>query len=268
MIQTKLDNARAAYDRDIRKLQPVLEDFVSKSQADVNEMQALKNDSTLNATRQQFAEKRAQNAEREQHSNQTKIKALTLQLTEMTQTNKALEEECARQSRLKIVITAAKVRFHEMALNAEKRMLQAEEGYREMHGHCVAYATAVSNLQDYVRDLEAALKESEDENTDLRTQIRFSSADVRSHELESGKMRKDMMRMQHAAGSSLETSEELDSVKQDLSKAREEIMRLEKQLVTAMHRIYELQGQLLDYQMGPDVGDEKRTEEDPSSQYY
>ena len=100
MIQTKLDNARAAYDRDIRKLQPVLEDFVSKSQADVNEMQALKNDSTLNATRQQFAEKRAQNAEREQHSNQTKIKALTLQLTEMTQTNKALEEECARQSRL------------------------------------------------------------------------------------------------------------------------------------------------------------------------
>ena len=100
MIQTKLDNARAAYDRDIRKLQPVVEDFVSKSQADVNEMQALKNDSTLNATRQQFAEKRAQNAEREQHSNQTKIKALTLQLTEMTQTNKALEEECARQSRL------------------------------------------------------------------------------------------------------------------------------------------------------------------------
>lgn len=268
LMQAKLENARGAYDRDIRKMQPMLEEFVSKSQADLKEMQAIKNDSSLNAVRQQFSEKRVQQAEREQEAYQAKIKSLTSQVAEYAQTNKALQEENARQSRLKIVITAAKVRYHEMALAAEKRQKEAEDGEREMHGHCVAYANAVSNLQEYVRDLEAALKESEDENTELRTQLRFNVADVRSRELESGKMRKDMSKLQSSAGSALETTEELDAVKQDLAKAREEILRLEKQLVTAMQRIYELQGQLLDYQMGPVAGDEKLTDEDPQSDYY
>jgi len=43
---------------------------------------------------------------------------------------------------------------------------------------------------------------------------------------------------------------------------------MEKQLLTSMQRIYELQGQLLDAQMGPAVGDERLSGDDPKSEYY
>ena len=268
VVQTKLETSRTMYEKDIVSVQRKMEDVVQSKQNDLRDMQAMKTDLSMQITRLQQREGRVREMEERQDANSALIKSLQDKINFYAQTTHALEKENARHNRLKIVITAAKVRYHEMALASEKKAAEAIESYREMHGHCVAYATAVTNLQDYARDLEAALKESEDENESLRAKLKFNNADVRSRDLQTTSLRKDMARLEQAAGSSLETSEELDRMRGELDKAKAEIDRMEKQLLTSMQRIYELQGQLLDVQMGPAVGDERLSGDDPKSEYY
>lgn len=248
LVQSRLENVKAAYDRDITCLQPVLEELVQRSQADVLEMQSLRNDATLGVARLARAEQRAANAEGQQAALQATIGALQAQVQQGAQAIRALEEEAARQARLKVVLTAAKVRYHELALAMERRAEQADEQSREMHGHCVAYASAVSSLQEYVRDLEDALRRSEEENADLQDTLKLSNVDLRGFDLQAAKLRADLDKVERAGAGT-----ELQEVKQELTEARAESERKSKQLATALLRVYELQGQLLDAQ--GDFGD-------------
>lgn len=253
LVQGSLDNIKAAYERDITRLQPVLEDLVQRSQADVMEMQSLRNDATLGAARLARAEQRAADADGQQAALYATIAALQAQVQQGVQAIRALEDEAARQSRLKVVLTAAKVRYHEMALAMERRVEQADDQSREMHGHCVAYASAVSSLQEYVRDLEDALRRSEEENADLQDTLKLSNVDLRGFDLQAAKLRADLDKVERAGAGGLQASQELEDVRVELAEARAESERKSKQLATALLRVYELQGQLLDAQ--GDFGD-------------
>ena len=63
-VQKQLRNVRAAYDRDISKLRPLLEEQMVKSQQDVSDIKALKTDSGLHAVRLKDLEIKLETAQR------------------------------------------------------------------------------------------------------------------------------------------------------------------------------------------------------------
>ena len=100
-MQKQLTNIKAAYERDITKLRPLLEDQVMKSQQDLSDIKTLKVDSSLHAVRLKDLEAKWETALKAASSAQLGEKKAKKDLVVLEENIGRLETEISRQQRSK-----------------------------------------------------------------------------------------------------------------------------------------------------------------------
>lgn len=89
---------------------------------------------------------------------------------------------------------------------------------------------------------EDQIKESGQTEEALRQQIKRLNAEVATVELQNSKLREDL----ETSGGDPHAFDQYKDLEAELRRSQESSQRVEKQLRSAMQRVYELQGQLMD----------------------
>jgi hypothetical protein len=123
-VNKQLQNVRAAYDRDIAKLRPLLEDHVSKSQQDMSDIRSIRVDSSLNSVRLKELEAKVTQLQQAANAAQMGERMAKKDSAMFEGTIDRLEAEVVRQQRSKLVVVAAKMHFQEMSKTLEGQVVR------------------------------------------------------------------------------------------------------------------------------------------------
>ena len=240
--QKQLTNVRKAYDRDIARLRPLLEDQVNQSQQDLSDIRTLRVDSSLNAVRLKDLESKIQEAQVAANSAQMGERKAKKDAAVLQETVKSLESEIERQQRTKMVVIAAKLHFQQMSSTMEKQIVELEKELEQTRVQNDEYYAQVYSLRGELEVAEDQIKESGQTEEALRQQIKRLNAEVATVELQNSKLREDL----ETSGGDPHAFDQYKDLEAELRRSQESSQRVEKQLRSAMQRVYELQGQLMD----------------------
>lgn len=242
-VQKQLSNVRAAYDRDISKLRPLLEDQVVKSQRDMTDIKSLKTESSLHAVRIKDLEAKWESAQKTAVIAQGGEKRAKKDLVVLQENVLKLEQEISRQQRSKLVVIAAKLHFQQLAKGLEEQVTVLEDEVEAATAQSDEHQFAVGSLRNTVEALEKRLRGAEEAEASLRDTIKRLRAEHATFQLQNKNMKKTI---ESSAGGSGVEQERVDDMAEDLRLSRDKCARVEKQLKAALQRVYELQGQIMD----------------------
>lgn len=240
--QKQLSNVRKAYDRDIAKLRPLLEDQVNKSQQDLSDIRTLRVDSSLNAVRLKDLENKIYEAQTATNTAQVSERKARKDQSVLQETVKSLESEIERQQRTKMVVIAAKLHFQEIAKTLERQVVDLEKELEQTSSQNDEYYSKVYSLQNELDAAKDQISDSAEVEAGLREKLKRMSAEVATTELQNRQLREDISN----SGGDPQAMDNYKDMEQELKRSQENSQRVEKQLRTAMQRVYELQGQLMD----------------------
>ena len=243
-LRNQIDNIKAAYERDISKLRPIVEDQVSKSQNDLQDIVMLKTDSSLNIARIRDLENKIEEYRKSASFAQYNERKARNDFDVVSTAMKTLEEEVERQKRSKLVVVAAKIHFQDMATALEKQMDETEKEISTLSEQYDKTFADSKEMREYIRDLEVKLKEKEESEESMRKQLKIWQAEAASHDLQTQSMKKIVNEAKELG--SEEHKLAFDSMQEELKEYKKMTETLEKRNKTAMSRIYELQAQLLE----------------------
>jgi len=242
--KNQIKNLRASYDKDIGKIRPLLEEQVSKTHDDLRDMQVLRNETTLNASRLAMMDKQLLVSQQLIFKAQNDQRSAETELLLRQDRVEALEEEIAKERRLKLVVVAAKMQFQANAQSLEQQVLATEQELLSLGNQNDEFFLKSRTLELQVPELEEEIIECNIKMDGMKKQMQKWRAEAASAEMQSSKLRDDFAEIK-----SSETEDKLklfSAMKIDLKMANESNVSLKKQLATSLQRVYELQGQLLD----------------------
>lgn len=240
--QKQLNNVRKAYDRDIARLRPLLEDQVNKSQQDLSDIRTLRVDSSLNAVRLKDLESKIQESQVAANTAQMGERKAKKDTAVLQETVKALESEIERQQRTKMVVIAAKLHFQQLSSTMEQQVVDLEKELEQTSAQNDEYYAQVHSLQGELEVAQDQIKENGQVEEALREQMKRLNAEVATAELQNSKLREDL----ETSGGDPHAFDNFKDMEAELHRSLENNQRVEKQLRSAMQRVYELQGQLMD----------------------
>lgn len=243
LVRSQLKSFRANYDRDVAKLRPLLEEQVRSSQLDLSEVRALHNDTTLHVARLQSLQKQLVEMKQQLLLAQLGEKKA---LTDTAETKTALYEaqsQNAKLVRMQTVVVAAKITFQEKVRILENLVTQRDKVVSGLQAEAVEARKESDGYRSLVEGLRREVQEKQMTNDSMRDQLNLWRAEAASEHIATSVMRKDLNEI--LATDSASFREDYVRISEALAAEKETSKRLNKQLKTAMQRIYELQGQLL-----------------------
>ncbi len=243
LLQSQLKSLRASYDRDIVRLRPILEEHVHSSHADLLDIQTLRSDAALHNNRLINLQKQV---------TESKTALLKARLSEQQALASAAEagmalSECreknAKIERMQTAILASKIKFHELSRNLECKITRLEAQLETEKTMRVLDLEKISTLETQSHYFRQDISEKEGQILSMQDQLMRWKAEAASEHLATSAMRHDLNAILESG--TKEFRDDYDKLSNELALEKQNGERLTKQLQTAMHRIYELQGQLL-----------------------
>ena len=158
-LRNQIKNLKASYDKDIGKIRPLLEEQVSKTHEDLRDMKLLRNETTLNSSRLVMMHKQGLESQKLVFKAQTDKRRAETGLMLKQDRVDALEEELAKEKRLKLIVVAAKLQYQENAKSLESQVLATEQEILELGKQNDEYFIKSQTLEIQVPELEAELKD-------------------------------------------------------------------------------------------------------------
>jgi len=243
LVRNQLKSLRKNYDQDVAKLRPVLEDQVRSAQTDLYDVQALRSDTALRSARMGSLQKQVlelkdaiASARSSEHDARTDAAETKIALADSQKQN-------AKLSRMQTVIVAAKLNFQELSLRLGKRMEEQDFEMSGLRANALEAERKVASSEALCENLRREVREKEAMHASMRDQLMLWKAEAASEHLATKTMRHNLNEILETDSAAFR--DEYFRISTELANERENSERLNKQLRTAMHRIYELQGQLL-----------------------
>jgi chromosome segregation ATPase len=243
LVRSQLRTLRKNYDQDVAKLRPMLEDQVRNAQTDLHDVQALRSDTALHSARMASLQKQVvdfkdalASARINEHDARTDAAETRIELAECQKQN-------AKLSRMQTVIVAAKLNFQDQARSLTKRINDQEMSMSLLKTEAIEAQRKAHESELMCDNLRKEVMEKVAMHASMRDQLMLWKAEAASEHLATKSMRNDLNEILETDSAAFR--DDFARISNELANEREISERLNKQLRTAMHRIYELQGQLL-----------------------
>ena len=228
LCKSQLKNALTSYEQDIKKMQPVVESFIQQSQSDHRQLQSLRNDFGVSCLKILHSEKAKIDAVQELETLQSEHRTTAADLRFHKEIIKKLEEDVKRQSRLKTVAVASKVKLDENIQALENKIKTMEEANTKLSSLSDAQKVEISDIESYVDQLHGIVQQAEAKAKDLADQLSIQKSESTAQELIITKLKEQNESM------SSSTSQNKIYVLED------EIKKLKSQLTASQRKITNL----------------------------
>jgi hypothetical protein len=243
LVRSQLRTLRKNYDQDVAKLRPMLEDQVRNARTDLCDVQALRSDTALRSARMASLQKQVldlkdalASARINEHGARTEAAETRIAWAECQKQN-------AKLSRMQTVIVAAKLNFQELVRSLTKRVDDQEINISQLKPDALESLRKADESELLCDNLRREVAEKGALHASMRAQLMLWKAEAASEHLATKSMRHDLNEILETDSAAFR--DDFARISNELATEREISERLNKQLRTAMHRIYELQGQLL-----------------------
>ena len=212
-------------------------------------MQALRNDTSLTVARLIVAERRAVEAEGQRDMMMVTSRRQALEIKLLQSSISKIEEENERQVRLKLVVVAAKLKYQEMTHALEKKLQEEQRRRNEVQVLYDEAAREMIDAESYVSELQQVLHKSQESEATAVQMAQLQKAELLSHSLQTQSLISTIQQLKGGKEEptfSPKQQEAWDQMTAEAAHWQESNFKLQKQLKTALHRAYELEGQLLE----------------------
>jgi hypothetical protein len=161
VLRSQLYESKEAYNRDIVKFQPVLEQHYYKAIGEEKELLSLRSDANIGFERAKVAEKQKQviEYENEKLRNEIKIAKAETSLKEKMM-NQVLKEN-ERLKQINICLTASKIKFHELAKSNELLIIDEKNKLKEYDNKMGDVNEEMKEMEQYILQLQQLVEAAE-----------------------------------------------------------------------------------------------------------
>ena len=258
IVRDQLKTLRKNYDTDVAKLRPMLEEQVRSAQADLYDVQALRSDAALHSARLGSLQNQVVQLKESVVSARNNERDARIEAAETKIALGESQKQNAKLSRIQTVVVAAKLKFQELARNLSKRVEEQDFEMSALRTDALESQRKFDSSELLCENLRREVQEKEAIQASMRDQLMLWKAEAASEHLATTSMRTNLNEILETDSAAFR--DDYLRISSELANERENSERLNKQLCTALHRIYELQGQLLNDRTEPEVEIAAKTE--------
>lgn len=171
MLQTRLDRATQAYQRDITSTKPVLEKQVEDIQANVKNMQELHTDIELRTSRMTMLANITEETKHEMEVANRRVKAIGRELLTEQRRCEKMDVEVQRKERMAMVLVAAKLKQKETADNLQHQLDLANDKCLDLQESLEKLRKDNAKLNDTIYQKDSSIRKLENSEKDLSKTI-------------------------------------------------------------------------------------------------
>ena len=240
VLRSQLYESKEAYNRDIVKFQPVLEQHYYKAIGEEKELLSLRSDANIGFERAKVAEKQKQviEYENEKLRNEIKIAKAETSLKEKMM-NQVLKEN-ERLKQVNICLTASKIKFQELAKSNELLIIDEKNKIKEYDNKMGDVNEEMKEMEQYILQLQQLVETAEVSEREANDKLSLFIAEKEADALF---LNEALSRLEKVEDAGLSESKqiEFDDMAKKIDRLENEKKKLNEQLNNAMRKIYDLQ---------------------------
>jgi chromosome segregation ATPase len=240
VIRSQLYESKDAYTRDIVKFQPVLEQHYYKAIEEEKQLQSLRSDANIGFERAKVAEKQKQQIELENEKLRSEMKIVKAETSLKEKMLNQVLQENERLKQINICLTAAKIKFHELAKSNEQKLFDEKRKLKEYDSKMDDTHEEMKEMEQYILQLQQLVENAESLEREANDKLSLMIADKEGDALFSNEALSRLEKVEEA-GLSESKQQEFDNMAKKINELENDKKKLNEQLNNAMRKIYDLQ---------------------------